>query len=209
MTLPDPGALRGVYCRQAARWDRERPKRLRIERPWIDRLVAGLSPGAAVLDLGCGSGAPIAAELARRGFALTGVDFAAPMLRIARRNVPGARLILADMRTIDLGRRFDAVLAWDSYFHLPRRDQAAMIPVFARHMAPGARLLLTTGPAAGEVGGLVGGEPVYHASLDPAHYRRLMAASGLMPLRFRRNDPQTDFRTVWLAEMLASAVQSG
>jgi len=208
MTGADPGAVHGVYCRQAARWDKERATGLRTERAWLDRLCSGLPAGAAVLDIGCGSGLPIAAELVRRGYAVTGIDFAAPMLDLARRNVPGATFALADMRTLALGREFRAVLAWDSFFHLAPGDQAAMFPVFAHHMAPGGRLLLTTGPNMSEVTGHVGGEPVYHASLAPCDYRRHMAANGIKPVEFRPEDPGSDFHSVWLAEKLASSRQN-
>jgi len=208
MTGTDPDAVHGVYCRQAARWDRERAKGLRIEHAWLDRLCSDLLPGAAVLDIGCGSGLPIAAELVRRGYDVTGVDFAAPMLDLARRNVPGAAFALADMRTLALGREFQAVLAWDSFFHLAPGDQVAMFPVFARHMAPGGRLLLTTGPDASEVTGHVGDEPVYHASLAPGDYGRHMAANGIRPVEFRPEDPDADFHSVWLAEKLASSRQN-
>lgn len=207
MGMADPDAIHGVYCRQAERWHRERATGLKIERAWLDRLCAQLVPGAAVLDIGCGSGVPIAAELAHRGYAVTGVDFAAPMLDLARRNVPDATFVLADMRALDLGHTFNAVLAWDSFFHLAAEDQVGMFPVFARHMAPGARLLMTTGPDEGEVTGRVGDEPVYHASLSPKDYRRHMAKNGLRPLDFRPEDPQADFHSVWLAEMLASSSQ--
>jgi 2-polyprenyl-3-methyl-5-hydroxy-6-metoxy-1,4-benzoquinol methylase len=39
------------------------------ERAWIDRFAAMLSPGATVLDIGCGPGEPIAVCLAGRGIA--------------------------------------------------------------------------------------------------------------------------------------------
>ncbi|MHA3976584.1 class I SAM-dependent methyltransferase [Halovulum sp. GXIMD14794] len=198
-----PQDIHATYCRQAARWDRERPKGLEIESAWLDRLTGHLPEGATVLDLGCGSGIPIAADLVRRGFKVTGVDCAEPMLDIARCSVPEARFVRADMRMLDLAERFSAILAWDSFFHLAPAYQRTMFPIFARHMLPGARLLLTTGPEAGEAEGRVGDEPVYHASLDPADYRKLMAENGLRPLLYRPEDPESDFHTVWLAEKLA------
>jgi hypothetical protein len=75
-----------------------------------------------------------------------------------------------------------------------------MFPVFAAHAAPGARLLFTTGPAAGEAVGHVGDSPVYHASLDPADYRKLLAENGFSPLWFRPEDTGFRGHSVWLTE---------
>lgn len=191
-----PGAVRGVYIRQAVRWDAARPQRL-IELRWLERLTAGLA-GAAVLDLGCGSGRPIGVWLDAQGFALTGVDFAGPMLDLARVAVPGARWVEGDMRTLDLGERFAAIVAWDSFFHLPRKDQGPCLQRILAHLAPGGRFLLTTGPRDGEVTGTIGGEPVYHASLAPTAYQALVAAAGCRVLDFVPEDPNTASHTVWL-----------
>ena len=80
--------------------------------------------------------------------------------------------------------------------HLRPRD----VSVFAAHAAPGARLLFTTGPDAGEAVGRVGDSPVYHASLDPAGYRRHLADHGFSVLWFRPEDAQLRGHSVWLAE---------
>ena len=58
------------------------------QRRWIDRALAFVPPGAPVLDLGCGAGEPIAAYLIFRGHPVCGVDFAAPMLALARARFP-------------------------------------------------------------------------------------------------------------------------
>jgi hypothetical protein len=103
------------------------------------------------------------------------------------------------LRGLALGRRFDVILAFNSFFHLAPDDQRAMFPVFARHAAPGARLLLTTGPAASEAWGRVGSSAVYHASLDPEEYRRLMDDHGFDTLWFRPEDRAFQRHSVWLA----------
>ncbi|MGI8755214.1 MAG: class I SAM-dependent methyltransferase, partial [Acidimicrobiales bacterium] len=72
-------------------------------------LVADLAPGQRVLDAGCGTGR-VAIELARRGFAVTGVDLDEPMLAEARRKAPDLHWVQADVSTMDLGEVFDAVV---------------------------------------------------------------------------------------------------
>jgi hypothetical protein len=98
------------------------------------------------------------------------------------------------MRGLALGRRFDVILAFNSFFHLSPDDQRAMFPVFAAHAAPGATLLFTSGPAAGEAWGQVGGSAVYHASLDPAEYRACLTENGFAEVWFRPDD--ADLRAI-------------
>ncbi len=145
---PDPAgpeAIRGVYRRNAAGFDARRAKVL-FERGWIELFLAATPEGSAVLSLGCGTGEPMERAIIERGQAVTGVDFAPEMLALARGRFPGQELIEADMRELDLGRRFGGVLAWNSLFHLTRDHQRAMFAVFARHAAPGAALMFTCGP---------------------------------------------------------------
>ncbi|MDB5549894.1 MAG: methyltransferase, partial [Tardiphaga sp.] len=106
-----------VYQRHGSVWAELRSDHL-VEGRWLDRFCDRLPVGAAVLDIGCGSGLPIARELIRRGFDVTGVDGTPTMLALFRRNLPDASAHLVDMRQLALGRRFAGLLAWDSFFHL-------------------------------------------------------------------------------------------
>ncbi len=190
--------LRATYHRHAQDWDAARP-RAGIEDAWLARLTYGLSPGAAVLDLGCGAGDPVAGKLRARGMAVTGVDFAPAMLALARARWPDMPLIQMDMRVLELPARFDAIVSWDAFFHLTPEAQRRCLPRLARHLRPGGRLLLTVGPAASEVVGQVAGAPVYHASLSPEGYASALAACGCEIIDFRAEDPQADRHSVLLA----------
>ena len=174
-----------------------------MEEGWLGRLAVGLACGASVLDLGCGTGAPIARWFLARGHSVTGVDFAPRMLQIARRNFPGATWIEADLNTLALGRRFDAVVAWDSFFHVAPDAQPGAIGTMARHLVLNGRLLLTTGHEQGEVMGQVGEEQVYHASLSLDAYRKVFADNGLSVLDLKMQDPDCGRHTVWLVQRTA------
>ena len=187
-----------VYQRHGAAWAKLRGDRL-IETPWLDRFCALLPAEAAVLDVGCGTGLPIAAELIRRGFDVTGVDGTPAMLALFERNLPGIPAYLADMRQLALGRRFSGLLAWDSFFHLSPGDQRGMVPRFRAHAAPGAALMFTSGDAEGHAIGELEGDPLYHGSLDPEEYRSLLDAAGFAVVAHVSRDPGCGRRTVWLA----------
>ena len=189
---------RATYDRAAAEWHATRAATY-PERPWID-LVAGQIPaGARVLDLGCGSGHPVAADLLTRGFAVTGLDFSEAMLAIARAALPAGEWIAGDMRDLPVTGAFHAVIAWDSFFHLTGAEQQALIPRIAARLHPGGWFLFTAGPAEGEVWGAVSGGPVWHASLSPAAYAACLQDTGLHLRRFVAEDPATSGRTVVLA----------
>ncbi len=192
------GAIRDVYRRHGAEYDAGRLKSL-FEGGWLARFEDAMPEGASVLSLGCGAGEPLERHLIAAGHPLTGVDFAPEMLALARARFPAAEWLEADMRGLDLGRRFGGVMAWDSFFHLTREDQRAMFPVFARHVAPGGALMFTSGPEDGEAVGRVAGAPVYHASLAPGEYVRLLEAAGFDLRAFIAEDPDCDRHSVWLA----------
>jgi hypothetical protein len=104
------------------------------------------------------------------------------------------------MRALSLGRLFQGILAWDSFFHLCHEDQRRMFPVFRMHAAPGAALMFTSGPAYGEAMGRLEGEPLYHASLDAAEYRTLLDDAGFGIVATLAEDQTCGGRTVWLAQ---------
>ncbi|EIZ79412.1 methyltransferase [Novosphingobium sp. Rr 2-17] len=187
-----------VYQRHGVAWARLRSDTL-LETLWLDRFCTLLPAGASVLDIGCGSGLPIARELIRRGFAITGVDATPTMLVQFQQNLPGVAAQLADMRHLALEQRFSGLLAWDSFFHLSPQDQRDTIPRFQAHAAPGAALMFTSGDAEGEAIGELEGDPLYHGSLDPEEYRSLLATAGFTVIAHTVKDPACGHRTIWLA----------
>ncbi len=188
-----------LYEASAASFDRDR-NRNAGEEAYLGLIAARLPTRAAVLDLGCGMGEPIAGFFIARGHAVTGVDAAPAMVALCRSRFPDETWVVADMRRLGLGRRFDAIVAWDSFFHLSQDAQRAMFPVFGAHAAPGASLLFTSGPAAGEAIGDLYGQALFHASLDAEEYRTLLEANGFGVVAHRVEDPQCGGHTVWLAE---------
>lgn len=176
-----------------------------VERAWLDRFCSLLPAAATVLDVGCGSGVPIALDLQQRGLAVTGVDAAPAMLAMFRRNLPTAHAQLADMRSLDFGCQYDGLLAWDSFFHLSPDNQRGMFSRFAAHAAPGGALMFTSGPAAGEAIGAFAGEPLYHASLSANEYHGLLADAGFAVVAHEIEDPACTNHTIWLARRLGTA----
>jgi SAM-dependent methyltransferase len=189
-----------TYEKDRARGSRKQPRlEAFMEKPWLDRFIAHLQPGATVLDIGCGVGEPLARYLIEQRFHLVGVDAAASMIAICRTRFPECEWVEADMRSLSLGRLFGGLLAWDSFFHLTADDQRTMFPLFASHALSGAPLLFTSGPIEGVAIGCYGGEPLYHASLEPGEYERLLSENGFSVQSYQSHDQDCGGHTVWLA----------
>jgi SAM-dependent methyltransferase len=97
---------------------------------YLRSLIRKHAPRArTLLELACGTGS-ILKQLWTH-YDVTGVDLSVEMLEIAAEKVPGVPLFRADMRTFDLGERYDVVLCvYDSINHLLRFDEWKA--VFAR-----------------------------------------------------------------------------
>ena len=93
-------------------------------------------PLRTFLDLGCGAGHN--AFHLKAGLAATLVDLSPAMLALSRRLNPECEHLEGDMRSVRLGRLFDAVLIHDAVSHMTTRDDlaAAVATAFA-HTAPG------------------------------------------------------------------------
>jgi SAM-dependent methyltransferase len=195
----DAERIINLYQRYADDWDRERGRSL-LEKEWLDRFLTLLPPESSILDIGCGSGEPIARYFIDKGCDVTGIDSSAPLIAICKDRFPDQDWIVADMRTLSLDRRFDGILAWDSFFHLCPEDQRRMFPIFSRHAKPRAALMFTSGPSHGEAIGIYKGEPLYHGSLDEAEYRLLLNQNGFDVVSHVVEDPNCGHHTVWLTQ---------
>jgi SAM-dependent methyltransferase len=190
----------GHYEKHARSWDRDRQNGSWNDKVWHDRFMGRLGAGARVLDLGYGLGRPVAQYLADCGLHVTGVDSSPTMISLCRERLPDQEWIVADMRQLALGRRYNGILAWDSFFHLHHDDQRRMFGIFADHASIGAILMFNAGPEHGERVGEYRGDPLYHASLSPAEYETLAARFGFRVLQHAANDTEAGGRTVWLCQ---------
>ena len=194
------GRLPNPYDKIAARFAAAR-------KPWLEQrylpaLIDGLAPGERVLDLGCGAGRPIADRLLAARMRVVGVDSSFEMLRLARGNVPGAFLVLADMTQVELApATFGAVVAWDSLFHVDRRHHRGMYANFVRWLRPGGRVLFTSG-GSGDEGftSSMFGEEFFYSGYPPSEVASYLRAAGLTVLTQELDEPRDKGHVSFLAE---------
>jgi SAM-dependent methyltransferase len=103
-------------------------------------LAAAPVPARRVLDLGSGGG-NVAAHL-KAGRALTLVDLSPEMLAVSRELNPECAHQQGDMRTVRLGRAFDAVLVHDAVDYMTTEGDLRQVIETARaHVRPGGLAL--------------------------------------------------------------------
>jgi len=94
-----------------------------------------------LLHLGCGGGHND--HFLQRHFELTGVDLSEAMLSLARKLNPKATYLIGDMRSVQLGRTFDAVACLDAIAHILTADDLRSTFITAwNHLEPGGVLLV-------------------------------------------------------------------
>jgi SAM-dependent methyltransferase len=104
-------------------------------------------PVKTVLDLGAGTGNH-ALPLARRGYDVAGVDLSEEMVQIAREKAREGGVAIefrhGDLREVQLGRRFDAVLLMFAVLGYQRTnaDVRAALENARAHLRPGGVLML-------------------------------------------------------------------
>jgi SAM-dependent methyltransferase len=93
--------------------------------------------GGPVLEIACGTGR-VAIPIARRGFAVTGLDVVPGMLELARTKSAGlpARWVEGDARTFELGERFRMIFLTGNAFQLflTNADQEALLGRVRAHL---------------------------------------------------------------------------
>lgn len=164
-----------------------------------------LSPGGAVLDVGCGHGMPISETLMDEGFTVYGVDASPSMVAAFRSRFPNAPVecgAIEDSRFF--GRRFDGVIAWGLMFLLAPDVQAALIRKVALALQPGGGFLFTAPHQACEwLDSLTKQKSV---SLGSDAYRKIVASEGLALIGEAEDEGQNHYYFVCKPDNMGGTV---
>ncbi len=189
---------KSVYEKNAREFNQQRSKNL-FEKLWLEKFLSHLSKNAEILDVGCGTGDPIAKFLIEAGKRITGIDYSSGMIKIAKETFPNQEWIVGDMCNLHLMKNFEGIISWNAFFHLTQDEQRKVLPEFSKYLKPGGVIMLTIGHEDGEVYGSVNGESVYHSSLAITEYEKIFKKSGISILEFKLNDPDCQGHSVILA----------
>jgi SAM-dependent methyltransferase len=158
-----------------------------------------IGPGTSVLDLGCGPGR-IAGPLASLGHPVTGVDDGPAMVAALPPAVEG---VVADARTVRLGRRFGAVLLASHLVNDPEAGDA-FLATAAAHLGSGGLVVAETYPPGWDPAAMVGREQ----RLGDARIELTRAAvhGDLLEAEVRYGVDEREWRQAFTARLLDEVV---
>lgn len=171
---------RNSYNAIVEAWDAARSALFAYEPAFLERLLRDVPAGGRILDLGCGTGRPIAEFILQQGYAVTGVDQAEALLALARQRFPAGRWLLAPMASFVPDEIYDGAVLWDALFHQPREQHETILRMLVGCLRPGARLMLTVGGSAHPafVDSMFG-QSFFYDSLTPEATEALLNALGM------------------------------
>lgn len=169
---------RKSYNSIAHQWAEER-RQGGLSKLVID-FASRITSGGHILDIGCGTGFPVAAYMAGQGLEVTGIDFAENLLQQAiNAHYSKTKFLHTDFWSFSPDEKYDGIIAFDSFFHFDIKLQPEIYARVAGWMRPGAYLLFTHGASKGEITGSMYGQPFYYSCLDTSTVHALMQDAGL------------------------------
>lgn len=117
-----------------------------LKRDCVEAAIRLLKPRSRVLDVGCGTGAPVAQMLSDGGMEVFGCDVAPEMVQAARSKVKGT-FEVADMVNYQPEGSFDAIFIIYSHLGLKYGDFHRAIYRLAKTLCPNGLLVIGQAPA--------------------------------------------------------------
>lgn len=110
----------------------------------LEELGRLVGKSARVLDVGCGSGRPVAQYFAGRGCDVKGFDLSGEMIKLARENVPRAEFYRANLLEVGYPpEEYELVVSFYCIFHIVKKRQPWVFSEFYRTLKPDGYSYLT------------------------------------------------------------------
>jgi len=162
--------------------------------PQLERFATALQPGAAVLDLGCGSGRDLAV-LKAAGFRAVGLDISPQLAAIAREG-SGCQVLVGDMRNPPFRDwEFDGIWAAASLLHLQRDDVVPALGRLRRLLVPRGRFFASVKAGVGEERTSDGRWFTY---FQPHEWQQLLAGSGFGEIQLNLESDSRPADSGWI-----------
>lgn len=181
-----PGDIGASYDKIAKQFQEHRSSTIGFD--YVERFISYLPRDPFVLDIGCGTGVPLARQMVASGCTVHGIDISREMLRLARQNVPQASFEYANIVDWSTQNRYDGIIAWDSLFHLNVKHQKMVLPRIFRGLRDDGVALFTVGGMRGEVTSYMFGAKFYYSALSIEEYLEMIAGENCVVLFNERDD---------------------
>ncbi|MBE6104474.1 MAG: class I SAM-dependent methyltransferase [Erysipelotrichaceae bacterium] len=177
---------RNSYEETAGQWAEYR--RNTVTGKCIIEFESMLKRHSAVLDVGCGTGYPIAAYFSFRGHKVTGLDISDSMIAEAKAlDLPDADFIVSDMMDYQPDHEFDAVIAFDSLWYVEEERQEELFHRLAGCLKEGGYLLFTHGLRKGTVNGEMFSSQFIYSSPGREALKEILHKANLTVLQWHEN----------------------
>jgi len=151
-----------------------------------------LPPSSSIVDVGCGSGVPIAQGLIEDGFTVFGIDASPILITAFRRLVPEAQTACeAAQDSAFFHRTFAGAVSIGLLFLLAADDQQKVLHGVANALVPGGRFLFSAPREVCEWRDRQTGRP--SRSLGQQAYERHLEASGLRLIGCRLDEGENNY----------------
>ena len=114
---------------------------------FLQSVLTFLSPSSQTLDLGCGTGKPVAQTFSKAGHHVIGIDSSPKMIELSRKAVPDGDFHVGDMMEWMPEKneeKKDAIIASLSLFGLTREQLVELSRKWAEWLAPGGIVCICT-----------------------------------------------------------------
>ena len=184
MTEPEKRVVQKGYDRVAQSYLQARPQDGE-DIALLAEVLRGLPRQSRVLDAGCGSGTPVTSRLLEAGHDVTGLDFSAGQLALARSNVANCQTVQGDLSNLPFSNKsFDAVVSYYAIIHVPREEHETLLREIHRVLRHDGRALLCLGwgdlPEDHDPDSWLG-VPMFWSHFDEKTNLALLSKVGLIP----------------------------
>lgn len=146
---------------------------------YVRSLLKLLKKQSYVLDLGCGSGVPVAQQLIDAGHLVIGLDISETQIKLARKNCPTGSFSVQDIETLkDSEYAVDAVVSLYTFFHTPRENHLTLLKKVNSFLSTGGYLLVTMGDCDFEGYHQLYGEQMWSSHFGPEKNSQMVTQAG-------------------------------
>jgi len=185
------------YNKIAIHWAKARNNAI-VNKPIVD-FTEKIKPNGKILDIGCGTGKPIAEYLSDQQFSITGIDVSDKMIECAKANdIKNAHFLVCDFFDFESDDLFDGIIAWDSLFHFPKNRQIEIYSRIYKLLNPDGFFLFTHGKQEDEHTDQMFGETFYYSCLSKDFVLELLNDVGFKVIFSIENFVEENDRRDWV-----------